>query len=482
MDITYNGIQGANNLVTFTDVPNILKVEDDGGGTYATFSLIFNGNLKSSTTKDGQWYITFLGETITNVVDYNNAVNKNFYVSTSSESTAASVCRAFRNCPGIYANFTIEHGESEVEIRARAVGSVWSGMRSFFETNIPAARLEYTAYDGSANSSLAGALINVNVIVNGKYITALAKNYYGKECAFDVSPVLTSVAKIGETVPYHFHVSYTKDGEYTYLGRVGGGDNHIAQGYMVNQGSKYLDITQSSVVIAQNFSRGTAKGLANNTILYLYGNTIPVTFYRNGSSSVAILVEYKNSAYETISSVTTSYDDSDVSNKLKETTLVLTSSLLERSFYVDVTINSQTIRYNVIKPVKATEYYQRIYWRNSYGGISFFDFTGQKSETRDVDVSTYQKSIFDYYSSPKNELEMIYDNDVKYFVTLKSHLFEKDGKYVFNDLMQSPYVWTVVNGEEYLIIIDSVSVEEQDRNDIYEATVKYRYSQKPSLI
>jgi hypothetical protein len=48
--------------------------------------------------------------------------------------------------------------------------------------------------------------------------------------------------------------------------------------------------------------------------------------------------------------------------------------------------------------------------------------------------------------------------------------------------MQSAEVWTERNGEAYAIIIDSVSVEEQDRNDIYEATVKYHYSQKPSLL
>ena len=67
-------------------------------------------------------------------------------------------------------------------------------------------------------------------------------------------------------------------------------------------------------------------------------------------------------------------------------------------------------------------------------------------------------------------------------MTLKSHLFENDGKYVFNDLLQSPEVWTVRNGEEYAIIVDSISVDESDRNNIFEATLKFHYSQEPSLI
>ena len=79
-------------------------------------------------------------------------------------------------------------------------------------------------------------------------------------------------------------------------------------------------------------------------------------------------------------------------------------------------------------------------------------------------------------------MEKIYDNKVKYVVSLKSHLFENDGKYVFNDLLQSANVWTNINGQDYAIIIDSVDVNETDQNNIYEATVKYHYSAEPSLI
>ena len=41
---------------------------------------------------------------------------------------------------------------------------------------------------------------------------------------------------------------------------------------------------------------------------------------------------------------------------------------------------------------------------------------------------------------------------------------KNDGKYIFNDLAQSPDVWTVINGQTYAIILDSVSVDETDRN------------------
>jgi hypothetical protein len=80
------------------------------------------------------------------------------------------------------------------------------------------------------------------------------------------------------------------------------------------------------------------------------------------------------------------------------------------------------------------------------------------------------------------ELTKPYNNKVDYSVTLKSHLFEHDGKYIFNDLIQSGKIWTEINNNFYEIILDSVSVEEQNNNDIYEATVKYHYSQVPSEI
>ena len=199
---------------------------------------------------------------------------------------------------------------------------------------------------------------------------------------------------------------------------------------------------------------------------------------------MSIHIGYLNSAYEQIY-FESSYWLKMGNNTLYDFTVNLNEEKLREAFYIDIYSREfGTLRFNVIKPIKATEYCQRVYWRNSYGGISFFDFTGQKTETRDVNVTTYQKNIFDYYDSSfgRNELEKVYDNNIKYTVTLKSHLFENDGKYVFNDLIQSASVWTEINGQEYAIIIDSVNVDETDNNEIYEATLKYHYSQNPSLI
>ena len=480
MNITYNGESPASNMVTFTDIPNILKFNDNGGGNKTTISLTFSGNLRSQTTSEGQWEILFMGETITSTLDVAKALNKNFYVSTDAASTAAYVARALRNCPSINASFTVEHDDDEVELKTRTPMDV----SSVVTTNIPSANIAITSYRGVSPSVYEGATIGVDIIGDGEYITTLEKKMYGGETAFDVSPVLTTLAKVGKAVPYTFRIHALNNGEYSTLSN-NIATNYVSVGYMCNQGMKFIPLT--NIDLAANYSRGTSKGLTNNTVLYLYQPTIPLSFYAVVVGSTTITVKYLDSTYTSYHEEEIIWTNSEVSQLLKDlygnAEIMLDNAQFASAFYIDVLIGNYIhLRYNVIKPLKATEYAQRICWRNSYGGISFFDFIGQRSETRNFETSTYNTNIYDYYDNDKNELTKIYDVDVDYVVTLKSHLIENDAKYIFNDMIQSSEVWTLINGERYGIILDDVSVEEQNNNNIYEATVKYKYSQKPSLI
>lgn len=484
--ITYDGIKrsDAKGLVTFTDVPNILTVVDEYPSTsYAKIVLEFSGSLKTISTKDGQFYITVLGETITSVLNPSDGINKSFYCSYASVSTAFNVAKALRNCATIAANFTVQHTGSSVIIEAMEVGAAWT-TNNVVSTNITSQYINYTAYNGDDDEdTLQGALISVDVMQNSKYVTTLTKNFHDYICSFDMSPVLTTLAKQGTTTPYSFAIVSSKNGEFTKLGDVG--MNYIIPGYMCNQGKKFIDLSSQSIIVAQNYSRGNTHAKTNNTVLYVYGNSIDLSVFQNTKGWIGIDVHYRNSAGEDIPNTAEDFNlSTSGGNKLEDIHIPLTQSKLNQATYVDIEFEAvpDNIRYNVIKPLKATEYYQRILWRNSYGGISFFDFTGAKSEFRDVETTTYQKNIFGYYTSPRNTLDKIYENDVTYTVTLKSHIFENDGKYLFNDLAQSAEVWTEINGEQYEIIIKSVSVDEMDSNDIYQATVKYVYSMKPSIL
>lgn len=483
MNITYNGLNNPSDIITFTDVPNILTIREENEGINATVYLTVKDNFYIGTMNDGQYYLTFLGETITNVINPARAFNKLFVVMPNPSDTAYSIARALRNCPTISTNYNVMVQGAMVTITNKVIGEMFAGgFSEYFETNIPMPYLNVGYQEGQTSSQLYRSKIDVDIYSGDKYITTLEKNYYEGECSFDLSPVLTTFSKIGSAVPYSFEVrsvgGLERDGVISLLGTITG--NYTSVGYMVNQGAKYLDNTILN--IAQNMSRGESREFHNNMLLYIYEPLLPLSFYRGNNSGGNITIYYKDSAFNTFNTQTVTWSSTGSSNLLVDLNMQLQQSMLNQAFYIDVVIGGNTIRYNVIRPVTMTEYSQRIYWRNSYGGVSFFDFTGQRSETRDFELSTYQKSIYDYYDDPRNELEKIYDNNVKYSVTLKSHLFENDGKYVFNDIIQSPDVWTVINGETYAIILDSVSVDEVNQNDIYEATVKYHYSMEPSII
>ena len=482
--IRYNN-ESVSNLITLTDVPNILTIYGKEGGTYAEVYIMIQSTLKGATTQDNQWWFEIMGETVTNVITPSNAINKNFYISDSVLSTIASLTKAIRNCPTVAANFSIENttrnGTPCVKLKARNIGSFWTSFNDFFKTNIGSTYYSTYVIAGSANSSLVGAKIDVDVYSDGDYVTTLEKNFYGTETSFNLSPVLTTFAEYGKLKPYTLNVSsIMSNGEYSAVGSID--TNYISVGYMVNQGLKFIP---NGLSYAQNFSRGKEREFANNTLLYLYENKVDLSLFTGNSGGYTLKIDYLDSAFKKITP-TRERSLRCYPNSIDDLSIVLNDSgnaYFPLAFYIDITIGGlPPVRYNVIKPIKATEYYQRILWRNSYGGISFFDFTGQKTETRDVEISTYEKNIFGYYTDDMNELEKVYNNEVKYTVTLKSHLFENDGKYIFNDLLQSANVWTEINGEKYAIIIDSVSVDETDQNNIYEATVKYHYSQEPSLI
>ena len=489
MRITYNGNDNLYRYVTFTDIPNILSVTDDTGGTAAKISISIQDSHSwyLNTTEDGQWFVTLFGETISNVLNPANANGKSFYISpTNDYATASSIAKALRACPSIAANFKVEHDQEnteDVNIIARNVGAIFADYPNAYSTNITSTYALVRGTDGTATSQLTNSTIMVDIYDDDEYITTLEKNYYNGAANFNLSPVLETMAEFGKANKYLFYVSYQKGDNWSQLGACG--FNYIANGYMVNQGLKDFEIT--SVHLAQNVSRGETKsGVNNKSTLYVYEPSIPMSLYvKENVGGFNYTINYLDSKYDVISASTGTWQNIDTSNILKEIEFLLDEDLLKNTYYVDIVISDEfSIRYNVIKPLKATEHCQRIYFRNSYGGISFIDLTGQKTETRETETVTYDTNLYNYYADDNdiNELKIPFDNTVDYQYSIKSHLFENDGKYIYNDLLQSPFVYTYINGERYRLLITSISVEEQDNNNVWEATVKYKLSQTPSLV
>ena len=470
MNITLNGLTNPSSLLTFTDVHNILKVSENISGTKANFVFEFLGDLASTVTSDGQYYVTFLGETVSNVMSPSNSNNKRFYIS-DIDTTAANFARALRNCGTLMAEFNIIHSGNQVTLLAKTIGQKWSNVSNYFTTNIPLTNLNAQGTDGTSYSSLFGAKVDVDVYSgasynNSNYVTTLEKNFYGNECAFDVSPVLATFSEYGKTIPYSLALSLiTADGEWVELNGV---NANTTYGYLANQSDKYKYINNVQMLINTN----------RDQIRYVYGDTIPFSFlWGDGVGGFTVTVEYLDSAYNVIHTATVQYRTSGYDSHIVDTSISIPSEYSASTYYVDIIISNMTYRFNVIKPLKAADDYQRVFWRNEYGGISFFDFTGARSESDGIEIETYEKSIYDYYENDAFERKKIYSQRITKSVKLTSHLMAEDGRWEFNSLMRSKQLWTVINGKTHYIIPKSVEVnEDQNYDNIFTATLTYEYS------
>lgn len=507
IQLLFNGYDNDSvNYIVLTDIPNIIKIEDTGytEAQYATLSISCT-TTTIANKDDGRFVIELFGETISSVNGYENAINNNFWISPSDNvSTAASIARALRNCQSLVANFKIENNGNVVTLTGRRLFEtdfqsnffIYDNAGDYSQSDLWNNFFNFYASDGQDPSILTNAKVNIDVFSGESYdyVTTLEKVCPETSVYFNVSPVITSIAEYGRTNKWAYRAAYTTTaGKYQTLNNPSDNTNYVSIGYMVNQGfGRGLNqIEATTAMYAQNVNRGDSNpSFSNHTLLYTYGSVIPLSFYRGNYGGGNISITYRDSAYQVLSGFTTTWNSTDSSNKLKEISIDVAADQqklywFNNAFYIDVEIGSiASLRYNVIKPLKAAEGYTRLYFRDSYGGVAFIDLTGKKTESRDLETKTYQKNIYDYQdSSTPNVLDVIYDNQVKYDVTQKSHSFEGDGRWIYNDLLQSAKVWTYVNGEEYDIIIDSVSVDELDNsNDIWEATVKWHYSMHPSIL
>lgn len=463
MVLTYNGQAGPQGMITLTNVPNILTIQSSSvTGNNSVLKITINDLTKIDP--NNTYYITINGLTITS-----GNVGNNFYISNSNTganqiAVAHSIAKSLRSV-GL-TNYEIYQEISQgiltnvVIVEAREVGELYE---ITFDSNLGAAIL-YDNYVGTTSDEFAGGRINIDVYSGSDYITTLEKSYYKEKIDFNVSDVLKSISRYDFLVPYTLFIYSQIGNQVTNLGRVSATS---AIGYMVNQGEKFLN---TYPMFAQNVSRGTSS--PSKMVLYTYLSTIPVTIYSDDVVETVNITYYDSSLQQ----IGTGFSNVNIYNGIGQSDIALNSNLFNSAYYVDLSLeNGQIIRYNVIKPVDANSRCQRVYYHNSYGGVSFFDFTGQITENHKVDNDTYTKNMYDYYRETTLEQIKIYDKETTINVTMKSHLMERSAVWQFNDLLGSYDVWTNINGVDYKIIVTDCKVDETETG-VWEATVTYTYS------
>lgn len=463
MVLTYNGQASPQGMITLTNVPNILTIQSSSvTGNNSVLKITINDLTKIDP--NNTYYITINGLTITS-----GNVGNNFYISNSNTganqiAVAHSIAKSLRSV-GL-TNYEIYQEISQgiltnvVIVEAREVGELYE---ITFDSNLGEAIL-YDNYVGTTSDEFAGGRINIDVYSGSDYITTLEKSYYKEKTDFNVSDVLKSISRYDFLVPYTLFIYSQVGNQVTNLGRVSATS---AIGYMVNQGEKFLN---TYPMFAQNVSRGTSS--PSKMVLYTYLSTIPVTIYSDDVVETVNITYYDSSLQQ----IGTGFSNVNIYNGIGQSDIALNSNLFNSAYYVDLSLeNGQIIRYNVIKPVDANSRCQRVYYHNSYGGVSFFDFTGQITENHKVDNDTYTKNMYDYYRETTLEQIKIYDKETTINVTMKSHLMERSAVWQFNDLLGSYDVWTNINGVDYKIIVTDCKVDETETG-VWEATVTYTYS------
>ena len=472
-DITYDRLTVGEfeNLVTFTDVPNILKVSDTSAGTHADLTIEVVGDLNEVTSADTQWYITFYGDTITNVINPKNANGKRFYASQDETATAFSIGMALRACPKISTAFLITISGAEISLIAKTIGKKWDNISGVLFTNITDNLMEtWTTSSGSANSTLFNSKIVVEAYAEGQYdssafqsnfdyVTSFEKILTDQPTSFNVSPFLSTVSEYGLSRPYQLNVTAIKeDGDINVI------DSFSALsivGYSVNNSQPYI-FADKTKILANNVGK-----------LYVYDNTLDYSLLQVDGYWLEKVRIYNSLDGQIYSADSITYKTSE--NLVRDISRNIPDSAFTQGYYLTLQINSgDVMRYDIIKPLKTSETFKRVLWRNCYGGVSFFDFVSTQSDSSDVEIETYEKNIFDYYDATYKEKRKIYDSNFKKTFTLTSHLFKEDGKWIFDDMMKSKMLWVKDGNKRLAIIPKSISVEE---NNTYKGlfTAKFTY-------
>lgn len=490
--LTLNNQSDAKNLICFNSCPNIIRVEQTAGTVtyaYATFNIT-NNLIPTDTNKISRIIVN--GNAVIGTEDVSKVNGRRFYRRGSNKIKfcALSLTNALKSIPDIVMNYDIIFDqESKVTITAKNPGSMYN--LDIVVDNL--SNFNYSKYDGSTSDNLIGnyfSRVYLDLYYNNTgeqrqinatgsesdytYLTTLQKEYYKDSVSFNVSPALQSVSSNDNTTIWRAKLYAMVDSNVVDLEDIT--DNYIINGYLVNQGGTYINASSEGEVLpALNVQRGNDRTMYNKTLLYIYENNFPISIYKiAGKTRENVTISYKESDEVEIASRTQTFALTTDKN-IDTYTITLDDDLMRDSYFIDITFSFGVIRLNVINPPFANAECNRVYWYNSYGGVSFFDFLGDKVDERKSEVTTYNKSLLDFYKNDKQEQAVVYFRENDMTVSLTSHLIEKDGLYLLYDLQNSYKAWITINNVPYYIIIDSLTINEPSDN-IYTATIKYKYS------
>lgn len=511
MELTYNGLTNCQDIICFTGVPNLITYTGSSTiNTKAKYSLIIETLNFVETGK--QYYISLGDYRINSVPEIDMAGGTNFWLPQvdsyiNQVACCQSIVRALRNLPYIAANYNVWVSDNDegiltndLYIEAKKPGAEYNLTPSWNMIPDNNNNTFVRTRNGASNDDMLQGndnKISVDVyryteqsrigetpdITKREYLTTLEKNYSGSPVTFNVTPILSTIAKEGEMEQFCFTIYGFSGGQnrFSHITEPA----YITPGYQVNQSEPFIG-TFTNRFFAANLSRGDERDQFNKTYLYAYYHTLDFSLYvRTGIVKTIATVKYVDSAGTVTHAISHSLNTYDMTQSLKDFSLTLDEEYFNAATYIDLEIpDIGTIRYNVIKPINATDAREaeRIYWRNEYGGISFMDFTGERTEQRKEEIELYQKQNFDFYTADGRELTKVYSKKIPITVKHKTHNIDGNGKWLLFSLQNSSTAWTERNGQKYYIHIDDLEIKEaSNAGHIYTGNITYSFSY-PDLV
>lgn len=498
-NITINNLSKSNwnDLLLFSDIPNIVKYSNTDVGAKASIELYANGLYQPIASEQT---IIINGETIISTTDITKVSGRYFYLGSNKSLFAPSVVDALRNCPNLAASYDIrlkssDNGdlEDKVIVEAKTNGSKYNISFDSSMQRLIKVPITYTISNGSSSDRLKDeklAKISMQIykysnvdrygnvdtygdaLNNGEYVTTLTKTYYKDEVMFDISPVLSTFAEYGKITYFRFTLGLMTTSGFEQIESAH--NLYTTIGYRQHFSQPYVPERNMPCLLA---NVGNGIEWANLYTLYVYKPSIDLSWIGKETNAV-FTIKYLDSAYNILNSNVKSLSNNNIDKHFD-----LNEEQLEKATYIAIQLpdNKGNLLYNIIKGIKATDKCTRLYWRNEMGGVSFMDFCGGHSKDIEIKSETYSKSNLYYYSDVEREQAIIYDKSFNEKYSVTTHIIDRLGRYLIESLASSRKVWLIddESGTIDNVIINDVKIDRMaEYDDLYTATVEYEYSRK----
>lgn len=487
--ISLNNNYTVENNLTFNNIPTIVKIEDVKGGTKSKITITIQSD--STLNENQNYYINFGDVYITGTFDVKKAKNSIFLLSKSTNIPnnilAFYLCRALRATRQIASKYRIYMEDSQSNIVT--MEGIEDGFISIGEdigTNLPSSCLTTDGNAGTSLSSLDQNEIMLDIyaitdeskqniigtsspdLTNYTYIAQLSKIFTEGEIKYDISPILSSLTDNGKIAEYQCIISAFNGKTLQTIGNVK--NNYAINGYRPLYDS-VTTYTFSNVYFLQDFYNGNNTGYLNKMKMYIGLPEIQFIMLRkNTISELTYKINYLDKSKSLV------FTENKTINFQKNIHLEfqnLDKNNFENADYIELEFdNYGKIIYEILKPFNYQKNITRIYWYNSFGGISFFDFAGNEDEEFNIEKTNYDTSSLNYFDTNYSS-EKTLNTNVIYNYTLSSHIIDEDSTFIFDDLMKSNDVFLLKNNVKYNIIITECEKNKQNVDNLYICNIKY---------